>query len=233
MSAIFVDADVPFPLTIEYVSQANFDAAGMANWLTHDEQERFAELQSNAVTKRSRQWLLGRYAAKLACRRWLEERGMSVTEWTDIQINNTANGMPRLAIKNIKESPTLSIAHSGDEAIAAVAEPGCRIGVDIESNTPRANLKALAKRICSESERSRWFNGVEHGALTERFTQLWLAKEAVAKSTGEGLRWKPGMFEVVDLSATTAHVQHNGCRFVVCFESSTDNMMYALACIHT
>ncbi len=219
MSAIFTDIATPFAVAVEHVTQVEFDAAGATHWLTVEEQARYDELKLNAVAKRSRQWLLGRYAAKVACRRWLQGRGVEVSEWQSIQISNAENGMPHLTIHGSDNPPTLSIAHSGEEAIAAVADPGNQIGVDIENRTLHSELHALSKRICNETEYQRWFAGIAGTKLPERFRQLWLAKEATAKCTGRGLRWRPGAFEVMQLSEREALVVHGDEQYVVHYEN--------------
>ncbi len=215
MSTIFTDIDVPFPFVAECVSQSDFDAVNLSDWLCDQEKTRYRQLQASAVTKRSRQWLLGRYAAKSACRRWLEEQGLSVVVWNEIQISNNESGMPFITIQGIDEVPAISIAHSGYEAIAAIAAPDNPVGVDIESRVPRTDLLALAKRICSETEFNRWIASIKDNELPDRFRALWLAKEAVAKCSGKGLQWKPGSFEVVVLSDDAAEVRHGESRYVI------------------
>ncbi len=231
MGSIFTGIDAPFALAVEYVAREKFDAQDMGDWLTDGELVRYSELKAQAVAKRTYQWLLGRYVAKCACRRWLKEQGMPVPDWKDIQVSNDPNGMPRLSISEVNKPLTLSIAHSGDQAVAAVAACGNPVGVDIECYTPRTNLRALAMRVCKEAEYQRWFVGLEENALLLRFTQLWLAKEATAKCTGNGLQWQPGVFEVVSLSESTAHVQHADSHYVVNYESDA-GILSALAWQH-
>lgn len=215
MSAIFSDVAAPFPLVAEYVTQSEFDATVLTDWLTDDEQRRYVELQATAVAKRSRQWLLGRYAAKMACRRWLKEQGRPIATWCDIQIGNSESGMPFITIKGLGTEPAISIAHSGNEAIAAITAPGNPIGVDIENRPLHTDLHALAKRISSEAEFQRWFATITVDELSERFRTLWLAKEATAKCTGKGLQWRPGMFEVVALDRDTAEVSYGDKSYAV------------------
>jgi phosphopantetheinyl transferase len=219
MNAIFTEHDAPFSLAAELVTQTEFNALQLNEWLTDAEQTRYDELQHNAVVKRCRQWLLGRYAAKCACRRWLEEQGKDIVEWCDIQVSNSETGMPFLTIQGIENPPTLSIAHSGEVAIAAVAAPGNPIGVDIESRTPHTDLHALAKRITSEIEYQRWFADIKEAELPKLFHQLWLAKEATAKCTGRGLQWQPGTFDVLQLNEKDAEVSYGKARYAIHYEN--------------
>lgn len=230
MSALFIDIAVPFPLAVEHVTQRAFEVAALHDWLSDEEQARYVELQATAVAKRSRQWLLGRYAAKVACRRWLEEQGMPVVAWRDLQIGNDHSGMPFITVQGIDNAPTVSIAHSGNEAVAAVAAPGNPVGVDIESRIPRTNLHALAKRISSETEFKRWFASIPEKELAERFRCLWLAKEASAKCTGKGLQWQPGRFEVVALAEGVVEVSYGDNRYAVHLSRIRDGMAALALC---
>lgn len=229
MSAIFTDIDVPFALAVEHVTLAEFEAAGFQQWLAEAERIRFEELKTHAVAKRCRQWLLGRYAAKVACRRWLEGQGKPVVDWQAIQISNDPNGMPKFQLDGMKDSPALSIAHSGDEAVAAVAAPGNPIGIDIETGVARSNLPELAKRISSEQEYLQWFADATEDELAERFLQLWLAKEATAKCTGMGLQWRLATFEVRKIGHFELTVAHDGNDYTVYLSNSSGRAMCALA----
>ncbi len=229
MSAIFTDIDVPFALAVEHVTLADFEAAGMQQWLAEAESIRYEELKIHAVAKRCRQWLLGRYAAKVACRRWLEGQGKSVVDWQAIQISNDPNGMPRLSLDGMEYSLNLSIAHSGDEAVAAIATSGNPIGIDIETRVIHGNLPALAKRISSEQEYQRWFTGATEGEFSERFLQLWLAKEAAAKCTGMGLQWRLPSFVVQKIAPMELAVEHEENDYTAYLINLSDQVMCALA----
>lgn len=229
MSAIFANLDVPFSLAVELVTQADFDAAGLTDWLTDDEQVRFEELKVHAVAKRGLQWLLGRYAAKLACRRWMEEQGMPITEWNNIQVDNDSNGMPRLTISGMTDLPNLSIAHSGHEAIAAVSAHAVPVGVDIESHIPQMHAAALAKRVSSTTEYQRWFLNITEEVLSERLLYFWVAKEATSKCVGSGLQWQTKAFQIIDMHMTQLSVEFNGSVYSVYLDDASYNGACAVA----
>ncbi|MBQ8001503.1 MAG: 4'-phosphopantetheinyl transferase superfamily protein [Ruminococcus sp.] len=74
-----------------------------------------------------------------------------------------------------------SISHSGDYiACAAGSAP---VGIDIEKI--RTVELSLIKRVCTDEELSYVLSG--NNADCERFLQVWCAKEAYLKYTGQGL----------------------------------------------
>lgn len=229
MSAIFTEIEIPFALAVEHASRDEFEAVGLSHWLAEGERLHYQELEKNAVAKRCRQWLLGRYAGKVACRRWLEEQGMQVVDWQAIQISNDSNGMPQLYLDGMNEPPAISIAHTGDEAIAVVAAPGNSVGIDIETRVAHSNLPALAKRISSEPEYQLWFANATEAEMAERFLQLWLAKEATAKCTGMGLQWRLPSFAVQKAAPRELTVEHEGKNYTVRLANCSDRVMCALA----
>jgi phosphopantetheinyl transferase len=86
----------------------------------------------------------------------------------------TAAGKPECA-----GGPALSLSHSGDVVLCALAE--APVGVDVEAGPPR-DAAALAERYFTTLE-AAWV-AADPAA---RFCQLWVLKEAYLKATGLGL----------------------------------------------
>ena len=106
---------------------------------------------------------------------------MSATETLIIpQMASGANGKPYL--KDCQEI-YFNLSHSGDYVACAIAD--CEIGVDIQQY--RKNIKeGVLKKVFHESEKALY----EACAEEEKeafFYDIWAAKEAYAKYTGEGL----------------------------------------------
>lgn len=105
------------------------------------------------------------------------------TEQATIKIPVTethANGKPYL-----KNMPDLyfNLSHSGDYVICALADS--EIGVDIQQY--RKNIKAgVLKKVLHESEKDL-YQACTQEEKEAFFFQIWAAKEAYAKYTGEGL----------------------------------------------
>lgn len=80
-----------------------------------------------------------------------------------------------------------NLSHSGDWIVLATASHG-QVGVDIETIDPTFPALEIAEEFFLLEER-RW---IRKGAdPTLRFFQLWTAKEALMKATGEGMSLPP------------------------------------------
>lgn len=96
------------------------------------------------------------------------------------QIEMYANGKPYL-----KDLPDIcfNLSHSGDYVVCAIS--GSEIGADIQNH--KRNIKeGVLKKVLHEVEKERYkdFFEAEKASL---FFQIWAAKEAYSKYTGEGL----------------------------------------------
>jgi phosphopantetheinyl transferase len=143
-----------------------------------------------------RHWLMGRIAAKDAVRRWLWARGAGPLFPVEVTIETDGHGQPSVNVSGPSKI-CVSIAHSGDLALAIADEQA--VGIDVEIVEPRnpaletvalsAQERALLDRIVgsgSDFERAR----------SEAFTRFWAAKEAVSKAEGTGLAGRPTAFAV-------------------------------------
>ena len=168
-------------------------------YLHMDEMSDFWRLEN--VPQRQLQWLMGRIAAKDAVRRWLA--GDTDTEMLHpaaFIIENDEKGQP--VVKNIPKGqavPRLSIALSGDRAVALAHSDA--VGVDIELIAERdaRSLETITTR--RERELLARFVGSENNAWTTRF---WCAKEAVGKLMGTGVDAAPQAFEATDITSAGA-----------------------------
>lgn len=80
-----------------------------------------------------------------------------------------------------------NLSHSGDWIVLATA-PGCEVGVDIENVDPTFPALEIADEFFLPAER-KWIGAGKDP--TPRFFQLWTAKEALMKATGEGMVLPP------------------------------------------
>jgi acyl transferase domain-containing protein/phosphopantetheinyl transferase len=128
-------------------------------------------------------WLLGRIAAKDAVRAWLRRHRDLLLHPLEVEIANEPDGAPRLKVPAIP-SLAVSIAHIGNEAIAAAGE-AAGLGVDLAEIAERhSGFAGFAFRpeelACLPSaRRNSWVH------------RAWCAKEAAAKATRQGLGHLP------------------------------------------
>lgn len=115
----------------------------------------------------------GRQLAKALLARASDRQGWEIVRAT--------NGQPRPWHSSGISGLALSIAHSGRVVAAAVSACG-PIGIDVETQRPRANYPDLAAYACGPAERSR----VAADGLAG-FYRIWTLREAMAKATGDGL----------------------------------------------
>ena len=123
--------------------------------------------------------------------RW-EDRQASAVGWQLLQrlaaerggtVRRGRNGRP-----GADPPLDVSLSHSGGWIAAAAGQAG-RIGIDAE--TLREVTPALAARCLSAAELA-WLDHVQPGgSRNARFLQLWTAKEAYLKATGDGLGLDP------------------------------------------
>lgn len=89
--------------------------------------------------------------------------------------------------ENANDQPfQFSLTHSGDWALVAVARNP--VGIDVEQERTLRGLDGLITRCCGPAER----DALSAAAPDERqsmFVQYWVAKEAVLKAAGCGLKY--------------------------------------------
>ncbi|MDB5027242.1 MAG: beta-ketoacyl synthase, partial [Candidatus Eremiobacteraeota bacterium] len=154
-----------------------------------------------------RHWLMGRIAAKDAVRRWLWGRGAGPLFPVEVTIANDERGRPLVSAPG-PLPVSVSIAHSGDLAVAIAGEDA--VGIDVEIVEPRdAGVEALA---LTASERAlldrivRDAGGEPGHARAVALTRFWAAKEAVSKAEGTGLEGRPAAFIVAAIEDERLHV---------------------------
>lgn len=185
-----------------------FDPDHLESWealLSSAEEER---LQGFTQQKRRQEFVLGRAAARML----LSERLEMVPG--DVLLEVAESG----AVDVVGSDLHVSIAHSGDHAVAAAAPR--YVGVDIEAIMPR---HAELHRYMLHPEE---YELVEALPLeTERAHILcWTLKESVLKAMRLGLRYSPRKLRLnINLDRTSAVVDaENGQRWDVYFEQWDD-----------
>jgi 4'-phosphopantetheinyl transferase len=94
----------------------------------------------------------------------------------------TREGKPRLLRSN---GMRFNLSHSGDLAMIAVAWDR-EVGIDIEQIGDHFELDGIAQRFFPAHEAAEW-QALPAPQRVRAFYQMWVAKEALLKGTGEGL----------------------------------------------
>ena len=102
--------------------------------LSEEERGEWRMLQGSL--RRHREWLSGRAALKEAVRHWIHARTGQLVHAADIVVRHDEYGAPFVDgwwNGTLVGTPQVSLSHSGESCLAAVAEPGLAVGVDLES----------------------------------------------------------------------------------------------------
>lgn len=149
-------------------------------------------------TKRRREMLLSRVAAKDAARLWSAARnGSSYMHPAEMIVAHNERGAPRLVSNDGAAWPTISFSHAGDAAVAIACDGP--VGIDIEP-AQRSTQEILPTFATAEEQ--ALVDDLQRAAPEENWaTRLWCAKEAVAKLLKTGLEGRPKDYEAVDADA--------------------------------
>ena len=153
-------------------------APSMGAALTSGEQVTWQSL--NPGSSRQHEWLLGRLALKDVVRAWASERGQQL-EPVDIEIHIDDEGAPFArcaALSAVGGSPVISLTHNSGVVVAAAADPGALVGIDIEYADRRIDVVA---RALSKTEQA--FVDAEVASVLD----ILVAMEAATKALGVGL----------------------------------------------
>lgn len=139
------------------------------------------ELLQFDSSRRKRDWLIGRLAAKGVLQQFLHDRGYLSVQPNEIEIYST-DGAPAVQVNGKRvDGISLSIAHSHGHALAGAAHitTDGQIGVDLERIRP-VHPK-LASRMLTPKEREQ-LRHVRADMYHERLILYWVLKEAAIKA---------------------------------------------------
>jgi 4'-phosphopantetheinyl transferase len=151
---------------VYYADRRALADAAVEALVTADDRKR---VTATMHARRSTEYLAGRALLRHAL------AGHTGRNAASFRIETSPEGKPFCA-----DGPALSLSHSGDLLVCAVAESGA-VGVDVETGAPRA-LAAVAQRYFTADE-ARWVAADP----VPRFRRLWVLKEAYLKALGVGL----------------------------------------------
>jgi 4'-phosphopantetheinyl transferase len=152
------------------------EADAMADdWLSAVERARLQRMRSIDVQRRFRagHWLARKTLAEYA--------GGAPEDWS---LEQDDGGAPLAVHDDGRTTPRLSISHSGDLLVCAVA--GGAVGVDVEAPTRMRDLARLATMVFSEEELAA-MQALDPAAREAFFYTRWTLREAWLKCRRRGL----------------------------------------------
>ena len=172
-------------LHLVWVLEADLPAG--VGWLGRRELE---VLEGLRLEKRRRDWLLGRWAAKLAL------RGLLGTSDDGREVLADASGRPQVHLPDgpdVGEQVSLSISHSAGIGFVALRKGSEPIGCDVERIEARSD--AFVADYFTGPEREA-VDRLPHADRALVATLIWSGKESALKVLGEGLRLDTRSVEV-------------------------------------
>lgn len=153
-----------------------------AGWLNEAERQRAARF---VRTDLQRLYMLAHGGLRAVLSRYL---GVAPNH---VAIYRTATGKPFLT-KDRQDHPTITfnLSHAHGRALIAVSN-GQEVGIDLESVRSEVNASALSERYFSSSEHTAIMQ-LTQTQRAKRFFRYWVAKEALLKAQGIGLRGLSG-----------------------------------------
>ena len=133
--------------------------------------------------KRKHDWLLGRWTAKQAVIAFIGKTQTPPSP-NQIEIRKAPDGAPEVFIDNRPSSCILSLSHSHQFALCALAEKGIKLGCDLESVETRSEAFIKDYLTKSEYELIKSTNTPNRSTYTNL---IWSAKESTMKATRKGL----------------------------------------------
>lgn len=115
----------------------------------------------------------------------------------NVEFGYGERGKPNLAPSMLDRYLQFNLSHSQDYALYGFTRH-CSIGVDLEHLRSLDDAAKIAQRFFSAAE-SALISSLTGEEQTRVFFQLWTAKEAYLKATGEGLA---GLLDEVEISMT-------------------------------
>ena len=163
---------------VYWISRTSADVPLDDDWLSARERGTLARLRQ---PKRREDWRLGRWTAKtaFAMRQGL---GYSLKNLAGIEVSTGTSGVPFLIQRGGHTPYAMSLSHSRQQALCALAEAGTLLGCDLELVEPRS--EAFLAEYFTPDEQNQASDDQEHDAIV---SALWSAKESAVKALGCGL----------------------------------------------
>jgi 4'-phosphopantetheinyl transferase len=178
---------------LHYLTQRQHDLPSHERWLTRQEA---VVLAGHKFPKRRRDWLLGRWTAKSALARFLPAADRPMTDW---QILADSDGAPMVLENGQATGIPISLSHSGNRAMCALAGEPMRIGCDLE--TVEARSRSFEETFFTDGE-LKLIGRHPPGDRARLVTLVWSAKESALKALRVGLRADTRQVELKSFSSS-------------------------------
>lgn len=169
------------PVKLYWLECSSDELPPDTEWLTPLESARCRELH---FPKRRAEWLLGRWTAKCALVNFFGSE-LSSSVLRQIEIRPTLSGAPEAFVDGISSLASISISHSHQRALAAVAPPTSALGCDLE--TVETRIDAFVADFFTQQEAETVGQCAAADERHAATTLIWSAKESALKLLRVGL----------------------------------------------
>lgn len=177
------------PSQAYWLEQTEADVPTLNEWLSVGERERLAGMY---FPKRSTEWRLGRWTAKLALAWWLN-LPEDVRSLQDVEIRSAPSGAPEVYLFKQRVAVSLSLSHRAGKALCLLASSRASLGCDLELVEARDDSFVADFFTTNEQKLMEEAPADERAILA---TLLWSAKESALKALHLGLRVDTNSVEV-------------------------------------
>ena len=181
-------------IDVRLLEQSEADVPATNRWLSANE---LLFVDGFRFEKRRADWRQGRWTAKLALASYFS-LPIEIESLTNIEIRPAKSGAPEAFIHGKTAAATISLSHRAGRAICAVAEPGVKLGCDLEAIEEHS-----AAFLADYFTRTEQYLISSCAANEQPLTtaMLWSAKESALKALHEGLR--------LDTRAVSVSIEHS------------------------
>ena len=199
----FKRVDREVPNAFAFVSYDHFEEI-RANLSTHFCLEEKEQYQSLKQDKKRREYLLGRYACKLAVGLYLKEKDLQ-----KIKVVQSVVKHPMIKHLSI-DTPEVTLSHCDPYAVALAYEAGHPTGIDIENKIFSRN-RAFERGMTETEVKLCQNNG---GTSFDRLANvLWTVKEALSKAIKCGFTVPFKLLEIKEI------VKKNESEYYITFKN--------------
>mgnify|MGYP006283857879 FL=1 len=147
-----------------------------------------------------------------------------------IEFDYLPQGKPILGAKHSVSNLQFNVSHSHDLALYAISTEDKQVGIDLEWLRPFPQVLSLARRFLTELEFADLVS-LPPSQQERRFFQLWTAKEAYLKATGEGLTGLQTIELSMDETSQQWHIMKSETKVNFYSFTPTENFIATVATV--
>ena len=147
-----------------------------------------------------------------------------------IEFDYLPQGKPVLGQQHSFSSLQFNVSHSHNLALYVISTNNQCVGIDLEFIRPLPQMLSLARRFFTEQEFADLISFPSHQQETV-FFQIWTAKEAYLKATGEGLKGLQTIKLIMNQNSQQLEVTQSEAKVCLYSFTPTDHYIATVATV--